>query len=86
MFTTRFGIEIEFTGITRETAARTAADYLGGTVRYEGTFYDTYTVTEPNGRNWSDTSGRPAASPTSLAAYITTSTEQTTRPGASGIS
>ncbi len=32
MFTTRLGIEIEFTGITRAKAAQTAADFLGGTV------------------------------------------------------
>ena len=28
MFTTKFGIEIEFTGITRKKAAETAAEFL----------------------------------------------------------
>ena len=30
MFTNHFGIEIEFTGITRRQAADVAAQYLGG--------------------------------------------------------
>ena len=30
MLTTKFGIEIEFTGITRKEAAETAAEFLGG--------------------------------------------------------
>ena len=45
MFTHRFGIEIEFTGITRETAARVVAEHLGGRV------YGT-AVTAPDGRVW----------------------------------
>lgn len=52
MLTTRFGIEIEFTGITRETAAKTAAAYLNGNCEYIGTYYRTYTVTQPDGRKW----------------------------------
>jgi hypothetical protein len=32
MLTTKFGIEIEFTGITREKATKVAADFLNGTV------------------------------------------------------
>lgn len=52
MLTTRFGIEIEFTGITRETAAKTAAAYLNGTYEYIGTYYRTYEVTQPDGRKW----------------------------------
>jgi len=52
MFNTKFGIEIEFTGITRKEAAETAANYLGGTVEYTGTYYQTYTVTTPDGRKW----------------------------------
>ena len=46
---TRFGIEIELTGITREKAAQTAAAFLGGTVRQSG---NRYTVTAPGGRVW----------------------------------
>ena len=36
MFTNHFGIEIEFTGITRRQAADVAAQYLGGTVSVSG--------------------------------------------------
>ena len=32
MFTSQFGLEVEFTGITRQEAAETAAHYLGGTI------------------------------------------------------
>ena len=52
MLNTRFGIEIEFTGITREKAAEIAASVLGGRVEYEGTYYRTYAVFTPDGRKW----------------------------------
>ena len=52
MLTTRFGIEIEFTGITRETAAKTAAAFLNGTCEYIGTYYRTYEVAQADGRKW----------------------------------
>jgi hypothetical protein len=52
MFTSRFGIEIEFTGITRNEAAKVAADYLNGTVTHTGDYYDTKKVTAPDGRVW----------------------------------
>ena len=52
MFKTKFGIEIEFTGITRKEAAETAATYLNGRVEHTGTYYDTYTVIAPDGRKW----------------------------------
>lgn len=52
MFTSRFGIEIEFTGITREKAAQTAAEYLSGTVTETGDCNGTFKVTEPDGRVW----------------------------------
>ena len=52
MFTKRFGIEIEFTGITREEAARTTAEFLGGTVSSIGDYYGTQKVTAPDGRVW----------------------------------
>ena len=52
MFNNRFGIEIEFTGITRTQAAKIAAEYLGGTIRNEGDYYDTQAVTVPDGRVW----------------------------------
>lgn len=52
MFTSRFGIEIEFTGITRNEAAKVAADYLGGTVTHTGDYYDTKKVMTSDGLVW----------------------------------
>ena len=52
MLNTNFGIEIEFTGITREAAAKKAAEFLGGTYAYTGTYYGTYTVTDSKSRKW----------------------------------
>jgi len=52
MFTARFGIEIEFTGITREHAARIAAEYLNGRITNTYDSYDTKKVTAPDGRVW----------------------------------
>jgi hypothetical protein len=52
MLTTKFGIEIEFTGITREKAAKVAADYLNGTVSETYDYYDTKKITAPDGRVW----------------------------------
>lgn len=52
MLTRKFGIEIEFTGITRERAAQVAAEVLGASVRYAGGCYSAYHVTAPDGRVW----------------------------------
>jgi len=52
MFNNNFGIEIEFTGITRSEAARVVAEYLGGTVTSAGDYYDTKKITAPDGRVW----------------------------------
>ena len=52
MFTNHFGIEIEFTGITRCQAAKVAAKYLGGSVTPVHDYYDTYRVTAQDGRVW----------------------------------
>lgn len=52
MFTSRFGIEIECSGITRERAAYICAELLGGTVRYEGGSYSEWHVTAPDQRVW----------------------------------
>lgn len=52
MLTHRFGIEIEFTGITRERAAAVAAEYLGGISSYLGGTYSAYSVNAPDGRVW----------------------------------
>ena len=52
MFTNHFGIEIEFTGITRQKAANIAARYLNGQGRPLGDYYDTQCITAPDGRVW----------------------------------
>lgn len=52
MFTSQFGLEIEFTGITRLEAAETAAYYLGGTITTHGDYYDTQEVKASDGRIW----------------------------------
>jgi hypothetical protein len=52
MLRAKFGIEIEFTGITREKAAKVAADFLQGTYSEGGTYYDTKKVTTSDGRVW----------------------------------
>ena len=52
MFTRKFGIEVEFTGITRQQAADTIADYLRGEVNYVGGHYEVYEVKAPDGRTW----------------------------------
>ena len=48
----RFGIEIEMTGITRNTAAKTIANYFGTTAKHVGGGYDAYTARDPQGRIW----------------------------------
>jgi len=52
MLSAKFGIEIEFTGITREKAAKVATEFLQGTYAEGGTYYDTKKVTAPDGRVW----------------------------------
>ncbi len=52
MLNAKFGIEIEFTGITREKAAKVAAEFLQGTYSEGGTYYDTKKVKTPDGRVW----------------------------------
>jgi len=52
MLRARFGIEIEFTGITREKAAKVAAEFLQGTYSEGGTYYDVKKVTAPDSRVW----------------------------------
>lgn len=49
----KFGMEIEMGGKTRQHAANTAQEFLGGSVNYVGGSYDTWTVTDPQGRTWS---------------------------------
>ena len=52
MLNTRFGTEIEFTGITRNLAAKVVAKQLNGTVYHAGGSYDAYHITAPNRRVW----------------------------------
>jgi len=52
MFTERFGIEVEFTGITRTQAAKIASQLLGGTATSENDTYNTHRVIAPDGRTW----------------------------------
>ena len=40
------------TGITREKASQVAAGFLGGESRYIGTYYQTFTATDRQGRIW----------------------------------
>jgi hypothetical protein len=52
MLTTKFGIEIEFTGIQRAQAARVVAQELRGTVEATGDHYDTRKIHTQDGRVW----------------------------------
>lgn len=47
------GVEIELTGITRNAAAHTVADYLDMYVEYKGGSYDAYEIEDKSGRIWS---------------------------------
>ena len=47
-----FGVEVEMTGITREEAACALAEYFGTTPRHTGGGYDTWTVTDTEGKEW----------------------------------
>ena len=52
MLSRKFGIEIEFTGITRQKAADVAAAYFGGTANWQAGYYDTYIVKDSQNRKW----------------------------------
>ena len=47
-----FGVEGEMTGITRRQAAEALAAYFGTEPQYLGTYYDTWGVTDPEGKVW----------------------------------
>jgi hypothetical protein len=47
-----FGIEIELTGITRETAARVVAGYFNSQARHIGGSYDKWEAHDQQGRAW----------------------------------
>lgn len=50
--TLTFGTELEYTGISREKAAKAIQKVTGGQVRYTGSYYDTWSVFDPQGREW----------------------------------
>ena len=52
MFNHKFGIEIEFTGITRAKAMEVAATYFGGSTRTGRDYYQSSYVMAPDGREW----------------------------------
>lgn len=52
MFETRFGIEIEMTGITRSEAAKVVSNYLSGIIIRLYDSYDTYRVITTDARCW----------------------------------
>ncbi len=52
MLNAQFGIEVEFTGITRKDAAQKVADFLGGRVESRATYNTSYKVIAPDGRVW----------------------------------
>jgi len=52
LFTNKFGIEIEFTGITRGKAAQVTADYFDSSVSSGSDFYNTHSIRAPDERVW----------------------------------
>ena len=48
----RFGVEVEFTGITREDAAQALAGYFGTSARHMGGSYDKWVVKDTEGKDW----------------------------------
>ena len=52
MKTQRFGIEIEFTGMTRLRAARVLANYFETTEKFIGGIYNKYHIQDSIGRIW----------------------------------
>lgn len=52
MFQYKFGIEIEFTGITRAKAAAVAAAYFSGNTSTTNDYYRSSYATDPSGRKW----------------------------------
>lgn len=47
-----FGVEVEFTGITREQAVQALANYFGTTPQHQGGVYDTWIVQDAESKNW----------------------------------
>ena len=49
----RFGVEVEFTGITRKEAAQALGAYFGTGPQFQGGTYDKWTVQDREGKTWS---------------------------------
>ena len=47
-----YGVEIEFTGIVRERAAKVIADALGSVAQFIGGAYDEWLIVDGNGKKW----------------------------------
>ena len=47
-----FGCELEYEGISQETAARAVAEVVNGTPRFAGGYYGTWEVAMADGRVW----------------------------------
>lgn len=52
MLRSKFGIEIEFTGITRNEAAKIVGQHFGKEAIKIGGYYDKYQITTADGRDW----------------------------------
>ena len=48
----RFGIEIEMSGLTRESAARVLSEYFGNSFSNDGGYYGEYSVLDGESRRW----------------------------------
>ena len=47
-----FGVEVEFTGITREQAASALAEHFGTIPRHGNDYYDSWYVRDEEGKEW----------------------------------
>lgn len=52
MLKTKFGIEVEFTGITRTKASRITEKHFGGRLTKLGGYYDKHQIETADGRKW----------------------------------
>ena len=52
MLTKRFGIEIELTGITKDTAANAVKGIVGGRLQHTRDSYNTIKINATDGRTW----------------------------------
>lgn len=52
MLSNKFGVEIEFTGITRNKASTIVAKVVNGTTEHLRDGYDTYQIKAADGRKW----------------------------------